>query len=148
MWLIAVVGAAPCQCFFPGGQVTTSPGRSSCLGSPQHCVQPRPDVTIRVWPPGCVCQAVRAPGPNVTLAPLNCAGPGEVNSGSMRTLPVKFSGAPATDGCVPLRLISMTHSRQLRRSDAGESIKVRPGSISRYNRHEPMNELHQCRAPI
>jgi len=86
---IAVVAEAPCQCFFPGGQVTTSPGQVSCFGSPQHCVQPSPDVTIRVWPRGCVCQALRAPGSNVTSAPLTGAGPGDWNSGSMRTLPVK-----------------------------------------------------------
>jgi hypothetical protein len=28
-------------------------------------------VTINVCPKGCVCQAVRAPGSNVTLAPRN-----------------------------------------------------------------------------
>src|SRR5215475_4666889 len=32
--------------------------------------QPQPDVMIKVWPSGCVCQAVRAPGSNVTLPPL------------------------------------------------------------------------------
>ena len=26
IWVIAVVGAAPCQCFSPGGIQTTSPG--------------------------------------------------------------------------------------------------------------------------
>ena len=26
MWVMAVVGAAPCQCFSPGGNQTTSPG--------------------------------------------------------------------------------------------------------------------------
>src|SRR5574340_799758 len=52
---IAVVDVAPCQCFLPGGQVTTSPGRISSFGPPQHCVQPRPEMTISVWPSGGVC---------------------------------------------------------------------------------------------
>ncbi len=46
--VIAVVGAAPCQCFSPGGNQTTSPGRISSLGPPHRCAQPRPDVTIKV----------------------------------------------------------------------------------------------------
>src|SRR5947207_5656261 len=94
MCVIAVLSVAPCQCFLPGGQVITSPGRISTFGSPQHCVQPRPEVTIKVWPQGWVCQALRAPGSNVTVAPLNGAGPGDWNSGSMRTLPVKYSAGP------------------------------------------------------
>src|SRR6266849_5656494 len=66
---IAVADVAPCQCFLPGGHQTTSPGRISSLGSPQHCVQPHPEVTINVCPSGWVCHAVRAPGSNVTNAP-------------------------------------------------------------------------------
>ena len=30
---------------------------------------PQPEMTINVWPKGCVCHAVRAPGSKVTLAP-------------------------------------------------------------------------------
>src|SRR6185437_13993774 len=83
------------------------PGRISIFSSPQHCVQPRPPVTMRVWPQGCVCHAERAPGSNVTAAPPNCAGPGDWKSGSIRTLPVKYSLGPIWDGCEPLRLISI-----------------------------------------
>src|SRR4051812_40593824 len=107
MWVIAVLSVAPCQCFLSGGQLTTSPGRSSTLASPQHWVQPRPEVTIRVWPQGCVCQALRAPGSKVTLAPPKVAGPGDWNSGSTRTMPVKYSAGPFIDGCEPLRFNSM-----------------------------------------
>jgi hypothetical protein len=60
-----------------------------------------------VCPSGCVCQAVRAPGSNVTLAPLTRAGSGALNSGSMRTVPVNHSAGPLPDGCVPFRLISI-----------------------------------------
>jgi len=48
MWVIAVVGVAPCQCFTPGGHQTTSPARISSTSSSEHWVQPTPDVTIRV----------------------------------------------------------------------------------------------------
>jgi hypothetical protein len=37
MWLMAVVGLAPCQCFSPGGNQTTSPARISSMGPPSRC---------------------------------------------------------------------------------------------------------------
>src|SRR6516162_7468217 len=73
---IAVVAVAPCQCFLPGGHQITSPGRISSLRSPQHWVQPHPEVTTKVCPSGCVCHAVRAPGSKVTDAPKVRAGSG------------------------------------------------------------------------
>src|SRR5205823_5101816 len=66
-----------------------------------------PAVTIRVWPSGCVCHAVRAPGSNVTLAPATRAGAGAWNRGSMRAVPVNQSDGPLLDGCAPIRLISI-----------------------------------------
>src|SRR4051812_6161264 len=48
MCVIAVVGVAPCQCFSPGANHTTSPGRISSTGPPQRCAQPSPEVTSRV----------------------------------------------------------------------------------------------------
>src|SRR5437870_4577790 len=107
MCVIAAVGDAPCQCFSPGANQTTSPGRISSIGPPQRCAHPRPDVTINVWPNGCVCQAVRAPGSNVTLAPRTRAGSGASNSGSMRTVPVKYSVDPLVELCEPDLFISM-----------------------------------------
>src|SRR6478672_5410593 len=107
MWVIAVAGDAPCQCFSLGGNQTTSPGRISSIGPPSRWARPQPAVTIRVWPRGCVCQAVRAPGSNVTEAPAARAGSGAVNSGSMRTVPVKYSAGPLREGCEPPRLISI-----------------------------------------
>jgi hypothetical protein len=67
--VIAVVGEAPCQCFSPGGNHTTSPGRIPSIGPLQRCTRPEPAVTISVWPSGCVCHAVRALGSKVTVAP-------------------------------------------------------------------------------
>ena len=102
MWVMAVVGVAPCQCFSPGANQTTSPGRISSTGPPSRCTQPQPAVTIRVWPSGCVCHAVRAPGSKVTQAPATRAGSGGLNSGSMRTVPVKYSAGPLPEGWEPL----------------------------------------------
>src|SRR2546430_6648880 len=107
MCIIAVVGVAPCQCFSPGGNQTTSPARTSSMEPPSRCTQPQPNVTMRVWPRGCVCQAVRAPGSNVTLAPATRAGSGAANNGSMRTVPVNHSAGPLAEGCEPLRLMSI-----------------------------------------
>ena len=53
-------GAAPCQCFSPGGNQTTSPGRISSIGLPQRCARPQPAVTIERLSQRMVCQAVRA----------------------------------------------------------------------------------------
>src|SRR5439155_12240362 len=105
--VMAVVGPAPCQCFSPGENHTTSPGRISSIGPSHFWAHPSPEVTINVCPSGCVCQAVRAPGSNVTLAPRTRAGSGASNSGSIRTLPVNQSAGPLLEGCEPLLLISI-----------------------------------------
>src|SRR6266487_5667709 len=110
MCVIAVVGAAPCQCFSPGGNQTTSPGRISSIGPPSRCAQPQPLVTISVCPSGCVCHAVRAPGSNVTLAPAARAGALAWNNGSIRTVPLNQSAGPLLDGCEPILLISIVDS--------------------------------------
>src|ERR687884_990225 len=107
MCVMAVVAVAPCQCFSPGGNQTTSPGRISSTDPPSRCTQPQPAVTISVWPSGWVCHAVRAPGSKVTRAIDTRAGSGGLLSGSIRTVPVKYSSGPLPDGCEPLRLISM-----------------------------------------
>src|SRR6267378_2924838 len=107
MCVTAVVGTAPCQCFSPGGIQITSPGRISSIGPPKRCARPQPAVTIRVWPSGWVCHAVRAPGSKVTLAPDVRAGAFGWNKGSMRTVPVNQSSGPLTDGCEPILLISI-----------------------------------------
>src|SRR5208283_2069756 len=107
MCVMAVVGEAPCQCFSPGGNQITSPGRISSIGPPQRCTRPQPAVTIRVCPSGCVCHAVRAPGSNVTIAPVTRAGSLPLNGESMRTVPVNQSAGPWLEGCEPFLLISI-----------------------------------------
>jgi hypothetical protein len=113
MCVMAVVAVAPCQCFSPGGNQITSPGRICSIGPPQRCARPHPAVTIRVWPSGWVCHAVRAPGSNVTLAPPARAGSFAWNKGSMRTVPVKYSVGPLLEGCEPLLLMSIFELLQL-----------------------------------
>src|SRR6266540_4662280 len=110
IWVMAVVGVAPCQCFSPGGNQTTSPGLISSIGPPSRCAQPQPAVTISVCPSGWVCHAVRAPGSKVTHAPPARAGSWAANSGSRRTLPVKYSGDTCCDGREPLRRMSIDRS--------------------------------------
>ena len=61
-------------------------------------------VTIRVWPKGWVCQAVRAPGSKVTRAMATRAGSGGLNSGSIRTVPVKYASGPLPEGWEPAAL--------------------------------------------
>src|SRR5918912_994021 len=104
MWLMAVVAVAPCQCFSPGGQITTSPARISRFGPCSHFTQPQPEVTIRCWPSGCVCQAERAPGSKVTSPADTRDGSVAENKGSIRTVPVNQSAGPLVEGCEPLRL--------------------------------------------
>src|SRR5438270_10740428 len=105
--VIAVVGVAPCQCFSPGANQTTSPGRISSIGPPSRCAQPRPEVTINLWPNGCVCQTVRAPGSKVTFAPDARVGSLAWNSGSTLTEPVNHSAGPFCDCCDPFLRISI-----------------------------------------
>src|SRR5881296_2197858 len=111
---MAVVGVAPCQCFSPGENQITSPGRIGSIGPPHRCARPLPAVTISVWPNGWVCHAVRAPGSNVTLAPRTRAGSGAWKSGSMRTSPVKCSTGPLPDGWEPPRAMSISAPLELR----------------------------------
>jgi len=56
---------------------------------------------------GCVCQAVRAPGSKVTVAPPTRAPALPLNGASILTVPVKYASFPLAEGCEPLRLISM-----------------------------------------
>src|SRR6185312_1698135 len=115
MCVTAVVAVAPCQCFSPGSNRMTSPGRISSTGPPHRRAQPQPAVTMSTWPSGCVCQAVRAPGSKVTLAELARAGACASNSMSIRTAPVNHSAGPLPEGREPTRLISMCRLRVGRR---------------------------------
>jgi hypothetical protein len=66
--------------------------------------------------------------------PLNVAGPGDWNSGSMRTAPVNHSAGPLPEGCEPLRLmIVMENSVALYFSGTNRSSSIAgvPGMRSR-----------------
>src|SRR5947207_4543892 len=49
LYVTAVVGLAPCQCFSAGSNQLTSPGRMSSIGPSQRWTRPQPAVTISVW---------------------------------------------------------------------------------------------------
>jgi hypothetical protein len=89
MWIIAVFGPAPCQCFSSGGIQTVSPALISWIGPPQTWARPQPDVTCSVWPSGCVCHAVRAPGSKATTTARSRAGASASTIGVCTTRPVK-----------------------------------------------------------
>src|SRR3954453_17556511 len=64
------------------------------MGPPRRCANPTPSVTQIVWPLGCVCQAVRAPGVKWTLLALTRDPPAGAATGSMWTTPVNQSSGP------------------------------------------------------
>jgi hypothetical protein len=79
MWAMNLVGAAPCQWSSPGSKKTRSPARSTSTGPPRRWQRPTPSITQIVWPCGCVCHVVRAPGVKCTLAtPIRQSPDGEV----------------------------------------------------------------------
>src|ERR1017187_1669856 len=146
MCVMAVVGAAPCQCFSPGGNQTMSPGRISSIGPPQRCARPQPAVTMSVCPSGWVCHAVRAPGSNVTMAPATRAGSVPLNGESMRTVPVNQSAGPLLEGCEPFRLISIFYflrgdylTRGLRRQLSAGTMCCRCEKLRRVSEAAGLN---------
>jgi hypothetical protein len=76
-------GAAPCQWTSPGSKKTRSPGRITSIGPPRRCARPTPSVTQIVWPFGCVCHAVRAPGVKWTLLAFRREPPAGAATASM-----------------------------------------------------------------
>src|SRR5437763_10043781 len=121
--VIAVVGVAPCQCFSLGANQTTSPELISSIGPPSPWTHPAPAVTIKVWPNGCVCQAVRAPASKVTLAPRTRAGSGASNKGSILTFPVNQSAGPLVDGRELDLLISISKLPPVRSASRTDSSR-------------------------
>ena len=104
---MAVVGAAPCQCFSPGGIHTTSPGRISSIGS-SFALHPTAtggdNQRLAEW-----MSVPRGTGAGLEgdAGPAGAGRAGASNKGSMRTVPVNHSVGPLLDGCEPFRLISI-----------------------------------------
>src|SRR5450830_984811 len=105
VWVMALSGAAPCQCLVWGGMCTTSPTRISSTGPPQRWMRPTPAVTIRVWPSGWLCQWVRAPGLKLTAPAELRSSPLGTCSISTLTCPVKYCSGAALTGRLPARVI-------------------------------------------
>src|SRR3979490_103551 len=70
-------------------------------------MRPSPASTYSVWPSGCVCQAVRAPGWNETELTARGAGAEVAMIGSCSTVPVKYSGGAVRVGREPAGWKSM-----------------------------------------
>src|SRR5438309_889080 len=83
MCVMKRVGPTPCQCSSAGSKNTRSPGRITSIGPPRRWARPTPSVTKMVWPFGCVCHAVRAPGVKRTLFALRRDGPDGAATESM-----------------------------------------------------------------
>ncbi len=105
MCVIAVVGVAPCQCFSPGGNQTTSPGRISSIGPPSRCAQPhagRDDQRLaeRMGVPRRARARLERDARPGRPGPARATG----TSGSMRTVPVNQSAEPFVDAFEPISL--------------------------------------------
>src|SRR4051794_19890572 len=100
-------GVAPCQCRRSRGHKRMSPAANSWTGPSWTCVQPTPSVTTRVCPSGWECHAVRAPGSNVTTAPVTRDGSSRANWPRIVTRPVKNCAGPSTSFCLSLAMISV-----------------------------------------
>src|ERR1700686_5250653 len=86
--------SAPCQCLSPASIQTESPAVIICGRLPASCTRPTPVNTCKACPIGCVCHAVRAPGPNDTRFAANLAGAAAATISSMHTVPVNQSCGP------------------------------------------------------
>src|SRR5205823_14992080 len=93
-WVMKRLGAAPCQWSSPASKKTRSPGRITSIGPPRRWARPMPSVTQIVWPFGCLCHAVRAPGVKWTLPALILNGSDGAATASMYTAPVNQSLGP------------------------------------------------------
>src|SRR5947209_8439726 len=101
---------------------------------------------MSVCPSGCVCQLLRAQGSNVTYAPLVRAGCGALKSGSIRTVPVKYSAGPRAEGSDPLRLSSISIP-----NDDDSAVSASAGAMSfdvHVVRGEPVHIKRACFAFI
>jgi hypothetical protein len=67
---------------------------------PRDCTSPRPSVTYSVWPAGCECQAVRAPGANRTMLTRMRLKSSPLVMTSYQTSPVNVSAGPLTLACL------------------------------------------------
>src|SRR4029077_18504171 len=94
MWVMNRVGVAPCQWCSPGSKNTRSPGRMTSIGPPRRCARPTPSSTKMVWPFGCVCHAVRAPGVKWTVLAVRRETPFGAATLSTYTGPVNRSLDP------------------------------------------------------
>ncbi len=112
------LGAAPCQCFSPGENQTTSPGRISSIGPPSRCTQPQPEgddqrLTERMRVPGRArarLESDESAGNTSRVWPKHRIDPDRPGE------PLRW---PFADGCDPLRLMSIDSPFRSRADKSG-----------------------------
>src|ERR671933_267721 len=87
--------------------MTLSPACASRTGWPSRPIRATPSRTCSTWPKGCVCQAVRAPGANVTRRTRVGVGVASVPSSSIHVWPVNQSLGPGLLVLAATSLISI-----------------------------------------
>ena len=112
IWDIEFVGVAPCQCSSSGGIHTVSPTFIILGCSFLNPTRPVPLIICSVWPRGCVCHAVRAPGSNETFNAWTLAGYSASIIGYCHTVPVNHSEEDFLVGFEPALNISNFYPSQ------------------------------------
>ena len=107
MCVIAVVGAAPCQCFSPGRNQTTSPGRISSIWTAPVAAPVRSRRHDQGLAQRMRCAMLTGAGSNVTLAPTTRAGCIRLEQRIDPHRARKLLGRSFAEGCEPLRLMSI-----------------------------------------
>ena len=105
MCAMLLLAVAPCQCSSPGGIQTVSQAFMTFGRSFLSPTRPTPLTTCNVYPNGCVCHAVRAPGSNATFNARTLAGSGALTIGSCHTVPVNQSDDACLVGRDPAFMI-------------------------------------------
>ena len=100
MWVIAVVGAAPCQCFSPssGGEDTVDGGAARNRGKyscPLECPRDRgPELDSRIWPQAAAAHHIERARMSSPLAAVRLSIASDGNSSTVE---------PSVDTSSPLR---------------------------------------------
>ena len=120
------VAAAPCQCSSPARRTRGRRGGSSRPARRAAGRGPTPSSTKIVWPFGCVCQAVRAPGVKWTLLALTREAP----DGAATGVDVDGAGEPIARGrgSVSRLLLVICTSVSFRSASGEQTSRLRAGS--------------------
>jgi hypothetical protein len=135
---MAVSGLAPCQCFSPGENQITSPGRISSTVHPRAVPNHNPKLQ-----PGSAQAGAYATGWEHPVQRLRGHWPHVPDwvpeiAGSTRTVPVNQSDGPFADGCEPTLFVSML-ATPIRLSDRNCLVRL----LSRLVVDDSANRVHE-----